>query len=470
MASRSEEDLSCPVCKDIFREPVVLSCSHSFCKNCVKNWWSAKPTQECPVCKRRSSKSEPLLNRVLKNLCESYLQEKEKRSSDALCSLHSEKLKLFCLDHQQPVCLICRDSEKHIHHRFRPIDEAARQYRKNLQKILELAKCKLTLSTVAKFRIDDTANCMKVQAQNTVRLIKEQFKRLHQFLTEEEDARLAELKEEIEMKIRVMNEKSEAVSREIAALTNTIRATEEELGMKDVLFLQNYKATVGRVENSSVLKDFKQSSGALIDQAKHLGNLRFNIWNKMKNLVSYMPVILDPNTAGTDIILSEDLNSVKRGEEKLILPDNPERFDVNVSSVLGSEGFDSGIQSWDVEVGNSRDWAVGVIAESAPRKGKVLSGFLEIVSLEGKYFFWSPPAPPCALTVEEKVRRIRVTLDWDKGKLSFYDLDNNKYIHRFNHKFTEKMFPGFHNGDTAPVRVLPVSMSVTTDEKCNQSK
>ncbi|CAK6982825.1 E3 ubiquitin-protein ligase TRIM35-like, partial [Scomber scombrus] len=123
MASRSEEDLCCPVCHEVFRDPVVLSCSHSFCKDCLKSWWRQKPTRECPVCKRRSSKEEPPVSLVLKNLCESFLQDRDQRASEALCSLHSEKLKLFCLDHQQPVCVVCRDSEKHTNHRFKPIDE-----------------------------------------------------------------------------------------------------------------------------------------------------------------------------------------------------------------------------------------------------------------------------------------------------------------------------------------------------------
>lgn len=51
------------------------------------------------------------------------------QKSEALCRLHSEKLKLFCLDHQEPVCLICRDSENHADHKFRPVDEAARDHR-----------------------------------------------------------------------------------------------------------------------------------------------------------------------------------------------------------------------------------------------------------------------------------------------------------------------------------------------------
>ena len=59
MASRLEEDLCCPVCHDVFRDPVVLSCSHSFCKDCVKSWWKDKEVKECPLCKRRSFKERP---------------------------------------------------------------------------------------------------------------------------------------------------------------------------------------------------------------------------------------------------------------------------------------------------------------------------------------------------------------------------------------------------------------------------
>ncbi len=66
MASLSEDDLSCPVCHEIFKNPVVLSCSHSFCKECLQQFWRTKKTQECPVCRRRSSKEEPPCNLVLK--------------------------------------------------------------------------------------------------------------------------------------------------------------------------------------------------------------------------------------------------------------------------------------------------------------------------------------------------------------------------------------------------------------------
>ncbi|XP_076118642.1 zinc-binding protein A33-like [Alosa pseudoharengus] len=184
----------------------------------------------------------------------------------------------------------------------------------------------------------------------------------------------------------------------------------------------------------------------------------------MQETVQYTPVTLDPNTANRYLILSEDLTSVRRGDERQQLPDNPERFD-KYHSVLGSEGFNSGTHCWDVEVGENTLWNVGVKAELTQRKGKYgyVSGEWSVQYKDGKYGARAPPKPYTLLTVQQKLQRIRVQLDWDRGELSFSDPDNNTHLHTLTHTFTERVFPYFNTG-VSPLSIIAVKASVSVEQ------
>ena len=78
----------------------------------------------------------------------------------------------------------------------------------------------------------------QTQAQNTERKMKEEFEKLHQFLQDEEAARLAALREEEELKSQLMKKKIEKMSREISSLSDTIRSIEKEMKADDITFLQ----------------------------------------------------------------------------------------------------------------------------------------------------------------------------------------------------------------------------------------
>lgn len=122
--SFSERDLLCPVCCDVFMNPVLLSCNHSVCRCCLQRFWENKTTKECPVCGRRSSLSVPPGNFALKSQCETFLEEQRQKSSSGICGIHKGKLKLFCVDDRESVCLVCRDFRKHTNHRFCPVEGA----------------------------------------------------------------------------------------------------------------------------------------------------------------------------------------------------------------------------------------------------------------------------------------------------------------------------------------------------------
>ncbi|XP_073727711.1 E3 ubiquitin-protein ligase TRIM39-like [Misgurnus anguillicaudatus] len=467
MASKSfsEEDFSCPLCCDIFTNPVVLSCSHSICKDCIQRFWESKGSKDCPVC-RRSLRDEPPINLALKNLCETFLKERSQRSS-SVCHLHDEKLKLFCLDDQQPVCLVCRDSRTHNNHKFCPVNEAVIDNKEKLKTELKPLKKKLRIFEELKKTLDKTAEHIKIQAERTEKQIHEEFEKLHQLLHDEESVRITALREEEEQKSQMMKEKIEKMSSEISSLSHTIRVIEKQMTAEDVSFLQDFKSTMERVQCRT--SDPEDISGMMINVAKHLSNLKFTVIHKMKEKVEYIPVTLDPNTAYCHLFLSDDLTSVRFSEDAALLPDNPERFD-ECSCVLGSESFNSGIHCWDVQVGDNTNWYLGVMTESVERKKNIFSssGVWYVKYYSGEYFavitsqtFLDLPVKTVLhLPVKVKLERIRVELDYDRGNLSFSDPLTNTHIHTFAHTFTERVYPWFSVGcDISPLVILPVKSS-----------
>ncbi|XP_056121233.1 E3 ubiquitin-protein ligase TRIM39-like [Rhinichthys klamathensis goyatoka] len=448
MASLSEDDFSCTVCCEIFKAPVVLSCSHSFCKECLQQFWRTKETQECPVCRRRSSRDDPPLNLVLKNLCESFLKKRnESRSSgsEELCSLHSEKLKLFCLEDKQPICVVCINSHKHVNHTFRPISEVVPSHKEELISALESLQEKLKHIENIKEEFKKTVQLIKSQAEHTEHQIKHYFEKLHQFLRDEEEATITALREEEEQKKQMMKEKLQEMNRHISTLSHTIKDMEEMMKANDVYFLKEFPVSMERVQISQ--PDPQMASGALIHVPRYLGNLTFRVWKKMQDIVQNTPVTLDPNTANPHLVLSDDLTSVRWSENKQPLPNNPERFDI-YECILGSEGFNSGTHCWDVEVKESSAWSLGVTSESNQRKGW---DFYNTDICWAQYGLGERFGFP----VEQDLERVRVDLDYDRGTVSFSDPITNKHLHTFTTTFTDTVFPFFYT--LYPLTILPVN-------------
>ncbi|XP_058873551.1 zinc-binding protein A33-like [Acipenser ruthenus] len=388
-----------------------------------------------------------------------------KAHTGILCSLHDEKLKLFCVDDKEAVCVVCQTSKKHENHKLRHVQEAAQDYKGELKTALKPLQDKLGSFNKVKNGCDKTAKHIKKQAQQTERQIKEEFQKLHQFLRDEEKARIAALRREEEQKGRIMKEKIEKLTREISSLSDTIRVIEEEMKAEDIIFLQKYKDTQRRAE--CTLQDPQCVSGALIDVAEHLGSLKYKVLEKMLGIVQYTPVTLDPNTAHPALILSEDLTSVRLSDEKQHLPDNPERFDP-YACVLGSEGFTSGKHCWNVELGSSTYWYLGVTKVSSQRNAiypwNPEAGYW-VISLEDGDQYWGWTSPPTRLTVEKKPQKIRVQLDCDGGEVAFFDSsDMRKPLYTFKHRFTERMFPCFWTLCSAPLSVCPVKTVIKVDK------
>ncbi|XP_062274254.1 zinc-binding protein A33-like [Scomber scombrus] len=442
--------LSCHVCSETFRDPVSLSCSHSFCSSCLQTFWEQAKNKNCPICKSKSSKEDPLVNFTLKELADSFAgrqkagsseTEKGEKKVEVVCSKHQEEPKLFCKDEQRAVCPVCEFSF-HQSHKVVPVEEAVSDLKDQLKSDLKSLQDNKNKYKQVEKTYNEMIQHSKKQLLSTEKQIRAEFNKLHQFLKEEEESRLAALREEEEQKGKTMSREMKRIQKQISSLSDSISAVEEDLQKHNVSFLNSYKPTQTRARAQSSPSDPQLVSGALIDEAKHLGNLSFRVWEKMKEKVHFSPVILDPNTAHSCLYLSDDLTSVRQGDTYQQLPDNPER-NTNYSNVLGSEGFSSGKHSWEVEVGDHPCWNVGLAKESADTKGDVDAtpeyGFWCLLYGDGKY-------TNClnkTVTEKKSLQRIRVQLDYDRGEVSFYDPEDETHIYTHRDTFTEKLFPFF---------------------------
>ncbi|XP_029364109.1 bloodthirsty-related gene family, member 30 isoform X2 [Echeneis naucrates] len=169
-------------------------------------------------------------------------------------------------------------------------------------------------------------------------------------------------------------------------------------------------------------------------------------------------VTLNPVTAYPFLILSEDRKQVKRGEKLQFYRNSSQRFDV-WSCVSGKEGFNTGRHYWEVFVGENKDWKVGVVGESAQRKG-----LFDMSPANGYYVIWWSSSQLRALTAPpltkvkspQKLRQVGVFLDVDEGQVSFYNVKSGSEIYSFTgpSEFTERMFPLLGTGDKEVPLVL----------------
>ncbi|KAM9531299.1 E3 ubiquitin/ISG15 ligase TRIM25-like [Guaruba guarouba] len=111
-----EDELSCPICLCLYRDPVLLSCGHSFCKHCIKNLLDAqqqsKASYSCPICKHQLG---PILelqkNFQLCSIVEAFMATS--KGQQGLSSAGEKKEVVpcdFCLGLPEPAvqtCLAC---------------------------------------------------------------------------------------------------------------------------------------------------------------------------------------------------------------------------------------------------------------------------------------------------------------------------------------------------------------------------
>ncbi|XP_041649621.1 tripartite motif containing 35-28 [Cheilinus undulatus] len=460
---RLQLDLTCPVCQSIFDDPVLLPCTHSFCRDCLRR--SLRVKKCCPLCRKDFKEGQDISNRALRDTCETFLKTSNWRpnqqpASNDICKIHLKPVELYCEKDEEPLCVEC--VALHNTHRLWSVRDGAAICKKELGYRVQIFEKKVDSYKKTSSKISKAVDYIKQQAQQAEEQIKAEFERLRQVLITEEALRLRALGSEEEEKIAALQELNDKTTKDIAALKELTDSLKKEMGNEDLPLLRNFKELKSKARWGG--EDPRLGEGCLLDMGKHVGALSFKIWKNMQAHVKYNPVVLDPNTASPWLALSADLTSVKESSERLTVPDNPERFDPCVF-VLGAEGYTSGKHKWDISVGDHPKWVVGVCKESVPRKKKFTvntsRGVWAIGLSKGVYTALTPERTE--LQVQQRPEVIRVKLNIDKGEVSFWDGGTAKHLVTLTHKFDERIYPifgpGLHN---TPMILASGKMAVHT--------
>ena len=147
-----EQQLTCPVCLDIYTNPKILPCHHSFCQHCLEGLSvnidnniqaGVKYYIECPTCRTSTELPEPTGPAAfpvafhINNLKEVYSLMKQEKAMN--CSKHDDPLRIFCETCEEVICGYCTVAD-HRNHNYTPIKDSYDKHHKELETSLSPVK------------------------------------------------------------------------------------------------------------------------------------------------------------------------------------------------------------------------------------------------------------------------------------------------------------------------------------------
>ncbi|XP_027001334.1 E3 ubiquitin-protein ligase TRIM39-like [Tachysurus fulvidraco] len=507
MASSSsdlcEDQLQCPICLDVFTDPVSTPCGHNYCMICLKEFWDSSSHCQCPVCKEEFPKRPKLrVNTFIsklaaqfkqqfpvktkKVLCDSCTEEKlealksclhcgvsycnnhlmlhkttaklmkhklidpVENLEDYICQKHERPLELFCRDDQTCVCQFCTEGE-HKSHNSVPLEMAVGSIKTELWLIKAEAEQMIQhrLRKIEEFKLSVKLNKKITEKADIVEVFRALMSCIERSQTElpkvmEEKQKAAE---------RQAEEFIKELKQEITELKRRNTELEQLSHTEDHLHLLQIYPALCSLPHTQDWTDFSinfpLSVGTLI-RIKIQEMLSEEVdkidETKLKGFQQYaVDVTLDPDTANPYLILSDDGKQVTCGDTEQNLPDMPERFD-RCPCVLGNEGFTSGRFYYEVQV-RGTEWVLGVVRESVKRKEEIKAspedGFWCVgLKNETEHSAWD--SPPILLFIKQAPQKVGVFVDHEEGLISFCDVEAKSHIYSFTgQNFIEKIYPFF---------------------------
>ncbi|KAM7319343.1 hypothetical protein ACRRTK_022455 [Alexandromys fortis] len=431
--SKLMEDVTCPICMKILRDPVITDCGHNFCRQCIDQKTTATENPQCPICKLPVDKNVFRPNKQLASLAEKLLAidsaEVQSEEEVPTCWEHKEKFHYFCEKDKQFLCLVCRDSKDHKTQEVTLIDEAAKNYKVQIETQLQILGQKDKEIIKEKKEGEGAIQVFRAQVLLERLKILKEFKHVRQRLEEEERFLLSRLSWLEQEGVKQIEESTEFEFSNPKPVPVKLEKTFNE----------------AKERHESIIESLKKLTDNLITEGKKDKSTFLNSLDKkdMENL----PTTLDMASADPNLTFSQDLKkaSLYIIDGTLNRQAKPPQFK-EFHCVRGSPGLSSGHGVWEVEIqGPSyQDGIVGVVTE--------LSQGFQIPNSEPSCL-WAlrisssgcQPITNCSVreNLPFSYRKVGIYVDYERGDIVFYDTITNKHIYTFQTSFDRPVFPYF---------------------------
>lgn len=446
-----EEQLRCPVCLDVFTEPLMLQCGHSYCRCCVRSMTMDMLGQlQCPVCRCAVDGDNPPPNLSLARIIE-VLQEVSVSGGDQqdFCPQHDNPLSLYCEAEQVLICGLCGSIGAHRGHKITPLSSVYSRMKEDISCLmtefqhqrhkLEDQICKMAYN---KSRIINEADVMKW-------VIRKEFGELRRCLEEEELGFMEQVETSTTALIASLQNQTDQLNQNLNQLQKAHNTLQDLSDEGHLGFITKYASIAPRFRQSHKL----QQKGDRIFTTLNFkpgfnqNDIKLTVWKKLHRKVLPAPELLklDPQTAHPMLELHRGNTMVVCGTLLQKLPDNPERFACSYC-ILANRGFSSGKHYWEVEVGNKARWRLGLIKGTTNRKAKLVkrpeNGVWLVGLKDGVYEAFT--SPRVVLPVSTPPRRVGLFLDYEGGGLTIYNSDSPdelSFIYNFRLQVQGKVYP-----------------------------
>ncbi|XP_062849512.1 E3 ubiquitin-protein ligase TRIM39-like isoform X6 [Trichomycterus rosablanca] len=465
-----------------FRKPVQVKSSSIagemtkslvFCEFCSEK--KREALKSCLICMASYCKTHLEPHQRVSSFKSHKLIDPVENLEDYICQKHERPLKMFCRDDQMCVCQFCIETD-HKNHNTVPIEEESAEKKTECKS--KQAEIEQMIQVRLK-KIEKIKHSVEVNKKNTE---KEKVDSMDIFraLIRSIERNQAEMLKVMEEKQRAAERQAEEfikdLEQEITKLKRRNTELEQISNTEDHLHLLQIYPSLCRPPPTNNWTDVSIQPHLDVETLRRArSQLQECVDEEMKKVVSMelkriqqyaVDVILDPDTANPELILSDDGKQVTDGDEWQDLPNNPERF-YQCVFVMGKEGFSSGRFYYEVQVKGKTEWYLGVTRESSNRKGEITvspeDGYWS-VCLGNKTEYQALDSPHVLFSLKQAPQKVGVFVDYEEGLVSFYDVENESHIYSFTgQSFTEKLYPMFSpclNDDgenSAPLIICPVS-------------